>query len=501
MPAIFRNTLALAGTYLSSQAFSFLLAPIMIARLGLTLFGVWTVVGAIANYATVLDAGLTRALARFVALYDARGDPRAIRECVGLGLLAFTLIGVVLLPLAWLAGPPLAHALGHLTGSQMRQILVASAAIFLVQGYSAVLQAVPQGLRRMVPPNVAVVAGNTANFAASVGALIASRSLVPYAWANAAAETASALFVLGSLRYVWRTRLAAVPSRERVREVLGFSLQSQLAWVADLINLQSDKIVIGLLVSPRAAGIYQLASSVAGAVRTVGVISISAIIPTATAMIVSEGRGVVRRLARHYLPLVLGVSLPIFAVTALTSPFLFVVWIHKATAHGEVPILIALNIAFAINITTGVPSTLSIADGRPGFVSRNSLQMAALNLALTVALAPFFGLAGVVAGTVVAVGSVSAVFVVSFARSYGIGAADLRTAIFPSAVLATAVAAPFVPVVVATYHLGSTRLSAAALLVAFVAAYVAIYWPLASRIGVLPQRLALKRLLNRSAAC
>ena len=500
MPAVFRNTLALAGTYLSSQAFSFLLAPIMIARLGLTLFGVWTVVGAIAAYATVLDAGLTRALSRFVALYDAQGNARAIRECVGLGLLAFTLIGVVLVPLAWFAGPPLAHALGHVTGAQMRQILVASAAIFIVQGYSAVLQAVPQGLRRMVPPNVAVVAGNTANFAASVGALIASRSLVPYAWANAAAETASALFVLGSVRYVWRTRLVAFPSRERVREVLGFSFQSQLAWIADLINLQSDKIVIGLIVGPRAAGAYQLGSSVAGAVRTVGVISISALIPSATAMIANEGRAVVRRLALHYLPLVLGVSLPIFVVSALTAPFVFTVWIHHS-AHGVVPVLIALNLAYAINITTGVPSTMSIADGRPGFVARNSLQMAALNLVLTVVLAPFFGLAGVVAGTVVAVGSVSAVFVVSFARSYGIGAAELRAAIVPPAKLATVLAAPFVPLVLATYHLGSTRLSAAALLVAFVAAYVAIYWPLASRIGVLPQRLALKRLLNRSAAC
>src|ERR1700733_5222952 len=117
---MFRNTLAQAATYLSSQVFSFLLAPLMIARLGLTLFGVWAVVGAIATYATVLDAGITRALAHFVALYDTRGDERAIRECLGLGLCAFTLIGAVLLPLSWLAGPPLADALGHVSGDQMR---------------------------------------------------------------------------------------------------------------------------------------------------------------------------------------------------------------------------------------------------------------------------------------------------------------------------------------------------------------------------------------------
>ncbi len=93
---MFRNTLAQGAGAFSGLGYSFLLAPIMIDRLGLTLFGVWAVVGAIATYASVLDAGITRALARFIALYDTRDDANAIRECMGLGLCAFTLIGVVL---------------------------------------------------------------------------------------------------------------------------------------------------------------------------------------------------------------------------------------------------------------------------------------------------------------------------------------------------------------------------------------------------------------------
>jgi O-antigen/teichoic acid export membrane protein len=496
---MFRNTLAQAARQFAAQGFSFVLAPIMIARLGLTLFGVWAVVGAIATYATVLDAGITRALTRFVALYDTREDPRAIRECMGLGLCAFTAVGAVMLPASWFAGPPLADALGHVSGIQMSQILIAMAVIFTFQGYNAVLQSLGQGLRLMVAPNVAAIVGNVVNFAASVGALIASRSLVPYAWANAGAETASALIMLFSVRWVWRTQLVALPSRELVREVLGFSLQSQLGWIADLINLQSDKIVIGLVVGAREAGAYQLGSSVALAIRGIGVIAISAMIPTATATITKEGREVIGRLARHYLPRVLGVSLPIFALTALVAPFLFTVWIDRP-AEGVIAILIALNAAYAVNIMTGVPSTLSLADGRPGFVSRNSLAMAALNLALTLALAPFFGLAGVVAGTVIAVSSISAVFVVSFARSYGLTASDVRDAILPSTLLAAAVAIPFVPVVVATHHLGSGRLAAAGLLVAFSVGYGAIYWPLASWIGVLPEQLALKWMVVRSTA-
>jgi O-antigen/teichoic acid export membrane protein len=499
MASLFRNTLAQGATFVSSQFYSFLLAPIMIGRLGLTLFGVWTVVGVIANYASILDGGITRALARFIALHHANDDEQAIRECVGLGLAAFTVLGLLLVPVAWFAGPPLAGVLGHVTGRQLSEILVASAVIFLVQGYSAVLQALPQGLLRMVPPNTAVVLGNTVNFAASVGALAASRSLVVYAWANAAAETVSALFVLISLRFVWRSGLIALPSRERAKEVLAYSAKSQLGWIASLINLQSDTLVIGLLVGVRAAGTYQLGSSVAGAIRAVGVISISAMIPTATRAIAHEGRAAVRRLTLRYMPIVLGTTFPIFVITGLTAPFVFIVWIGHIS-HGVVPIVIALNAAFALNIATGVPSTISLADNRPGFVSRNAVQMAVLNLALTVALAPVLGLAGVVAGTVVAVALLSVMFIVSFARSYDIRAGELRDAVLPPALLSTALAVPFVPLVLATRHLGDTRFSALVVLAAFVAGYGAIYWPLASWLRLLPERLLLRRPISRSAA-
>jgi hypothetical protein len=65
---IFRNSLAVSAAMLSGYVFSFVLAPIMLARLGLAQFGVWAVTGAFATYAGLMDLGVTRALGRFVAL-------------------------------------------------------------------------------------------------------------------------------------------------------------------------------------------------------------------------------------------------------------------------------------------------------------------------------------------------------------------------------------------------------------------------------------------------
>jgi O-antigen/teichoic acid export membrane protein len=301
------------------------------------------------------------------------------------------------------------------------------------------------------------------------------------------------------VKYVWPHRMGARPSRERIRAVLGFSLKSQIGWVADLVNLQTDKIVIGLLVSAKAAGTYQLGSSVAGGIRTLGAISVSAMIPSATAAISTEGRQAVRRLALHYLPRALGVALPVFAASALVAPFLFVAWIGGHT-RGAIVVVIALNAAYAVNILTAVPSTISIADGRPGFVSRNSLGMAALNVVLTLALAPILGLDGVVLGTVVAVVLFSVIFVVSFARLYGLSGHDMWAAIAPSALLSLLLCAPLVPVVLVTRHLAVNRASAAGILIAVDCVYAAVYWPAASRLGILPERLTLKRMRPKLAA-
>ena len=73
---LFKNTLAQSAGLLVGYLFSFLLAPLMISRLGLDKFGVWAVTGAFATYAGLLDLGVGRSLARFVALFDAGGDRR-----------------------------------------------------------------------------------------------------------------------------------------------------------------------------------------------------------------------------------------------------------------------------------------------------------------------------------------------------------------------------------------------------------------------------------------
>lgn len=488
---LFKNTAAQSADLLTAYLFSLLLAPLMLDRLGLALFGVWAVTGAMATYAGLADLGVTRSLARFVALYDVQGDRAAIAECVGLGLIATTAVTAAAAALAAVAAPLLASSLGVLSAGDFRLVLLSAVAIYAFTAYRRVLSSVAIGLRRMVSANVANVFTNALNFAFSVAILLISPDLVAYGAANALSYLIGVAAALVALRHVWGSIPIAWPSGRRSREVLGFGVKTQLHAFADLINVQADKIVLAFVVGVRAAASYEIAARVVLAVRSVGLLTISAMIPTVTAHIAQHGRDVVPRLYRRYTRLTVGLSFPVFALTCLTAPFLLRAWLDAVPAHAA-GVIVVLTLGYLPQLTCVVAMNIATADGRPGLVASTSLIVAALNIALTIALASAFGFWGVLAGTVLALAFGSGVFVVRFHRTYGLPLRAYVTAVVPPAALALLIAAGVAAGVTLQGWDAGSRTTSAFMLIAVAVAYLGLYWPAASRLGFLPARLALR---------
>ena len=484
---LFKNTLAQSASVFAGYLFSFVLAPIMIARLGLDNFGVWAVTGAFATYAGLLDLGIGRSLARFIAIFDVDDQEDRIRECVGLGLVSVTLVGLVASAAVAAGASILSDQLGVLSTEEMRIVGLASVAIWTYNGYQGVINAVGIGKRRMVPPNVAETIGISINFALSIAALVASSSLVVYAVANAAAALLAIVPSFFAMRYLWHAPFVAVPSGELVKEVLLFGLKNQAGWLADLVNFQTDKVVIALVVDVRAAAIYEIASRVVLGVRGAAILSVSALIPTAAARIASEGRQVVSEMYRHYMLRSSAVAFPLFVLASVSAPFLLVAWLGDAPGDSEL-LVPFLTLAYMANITTGVGSTIAIGAGHPGMVSLNSVLIAVLNVVLTIALAPLFGVWGVVGGTFLALLAGSLRFTERFLKLFGLPLRDFLAGVVPTGALALGLAIP--PALLAIFvGVPDGRPAALLLLTLSVAAYGLPYWVVASGRGYLPQRL------------
>jgi O-antigen/teichoic acid export membrane protein len=493
---LFSNTMAQSAPVLTTFVFGFLLAPLMLSRLGLAQFGVWAVTGALAQYLRLLDLGVTSSMSRFVALYDAEGDRRAVEETVGVGLLAAGVVGLVAVVASLAAAPLVQDVLGVLDTGEMRVVLFSSAGIIAANLLAAVLTSIPLGLRRMGPPNVAATAGNVVNFIASIAALVLSTRLDVYALANLGAALVALAFAVIALIWVWAKPFLRRPSRQRGRTIVGFGVKSQLVVLADLVNVQTDKLIIAALLGPRTAGAYEIGNRVVQGVVSLGILTVSAMIPTATADLVKRGRRVIAEYMGRYTVRSLAIAFPLFGAVCVSAPYLLEAWLNQVP-HESVPIIALLSLAFAINLTTGVAMTLITADGHPGVVAQTAVLLVTLNLGATLVAAPIFGFWGVLIATVLAQIAASAIFMVRFHRRYGLGYGPFLEAVAKPAAVTLGLAVPIVAWYLFDGRPGGSRLGALVGVIATGGLYFVGCWLIESAMELLPERLRVATIRRR----
>jgi PST family polysaccharide transporter len=421
-------------------------------------------------------------ISRFVAAQE--DDDDACGEYVGVAWLVAPLLSVLLAIAAVVAAGPLAHAVGGISTGRMRIVLCSSVALFGLFLFSNALWTYAVGRRRMVAANIASTVGATANFVASVGSIALGANLIGYVLANVGAGVVALLIDLVMvMRYeglppIRRPRIATL------RELLAYSLKTQLVQISSLVNFQTDKIVIGFSIGTAAAGAYELANRAALAVREIGIWVTSGVALQLTADLAEHGMDAVRRRYARLTTVTVAVGLaPILAAVA-TGPLLLAVWLDQVPEYSTA-VLVTLCAAYLPAATTGVSYGVALAANRPGIVARTSIVSALVNLVLTVSLAPIFGIWGVLAGTAVALVGGQIAQVVAVHREFALSTASYVDAVWPPLRVYAVLAVP-VGLFCWGVHIHG-RITGAVVLVALGGAYLSacLWW--AARARRLPQ--------------
>ncbi len=483
--SLVRNSVALAVPKFAGYLFSFVSAPVVLEGLGLRNFGIWALTGALAQYGALLDLGVGASLARYVAAHQE--DRRLCGEFMAIGWISLGVIAAVLVPAAVIVAPFLSHALGGISTPNMRIVLGAGAALTCVSMAGSIITAYPIGLRRMVAPNFAVTVGACINFVASVGSIELGAGLPGYALANAGAGLVSLGLVAVVVVRAEGSIPIARPARRRLREFLSFSTKNQLVRMMSLVNYQTDKIVIAFAVSPAAAGAYELANRVAIAVREVGVYATAAVNIELTAVMARFGMQQVRSRYRRLSEVAAAVTFPAMILVIASAPLLLRVWLSHAPPNSTA-ILVALCAAYLASLSTGVGYAVAQAAGEPGIVASTAVGTALANIVLTAALAPAFGVWGVLSGTVVALTGGAIAQVVLVQRRFGLPASDYLDATIPALRAYAVLALPVAAVCYAAPIQG--RAAEAVVLVFCCAAYSVACAGWALRAGRLPAAIA-----------
>ncbi len=159
--------------------------------------------------------------------------------------------------------------------------------------------------------------------------------------------------------------------------------------------------MIAIFVGPAAAGAYELANRIAAAARSVGVYTFSAMVPTLTVELRQTGRAAWANTYARLTACTTALGVPVLCLTAALAPILIGAWLGDAPQHSAF-VLAALSLAYVLSTTTGVGFSFAYAAGFPGLPAVSAVVTAAANVVSTAALAPAFGIWGVLTGTVIA---------------------------------------------------------------------------------------------------
>jgi O-antigen/teichoic acid export membrane protein len=483
-PSLLRNTAAQSGPLVLGYVLSFLSAPIILAGLGIREFGIWALTGALASYASLLDLGFGGSVSRFIAAnQDDRGT---CGEYIALALLGVACVGVLALGAAFMGAVPLSRALGGITSSDMRIVLLSAAVLLVTAMLSNIVAAFAIGHCRMVAPNLGFSLGVVVNFMASVVSIALGADLAWYAVANAGAGIVTLSLVSGLVLNAEGSIPLSLPRRGGITEFFRYSVKAQMTRLTDLINYETDKIVIAFSVGPSAAGAYELANRVAVAARQPGVYALSALVPTLTINVSRLGLDHVRRQYARLMEVASAGAFPSLLLAAALAPLLLGAWLSHVPAEA-VAILAALSLAYIANVSSGVGYVVGLAAGDPGVAARAAAGTAVANVIFTVVLAPIFGLWGVLAGTVVALTGGALVQVTMVHHRFLLTFAAYRNAVVPTLGVCALLAAP---VAVVSYSgMISGRGWQACAVIALASAYLLLFGRWAISAGRLPRQL------------
>ncbi len=384
---------------------TFLIAPVVVHRLGVTAYGVWGLIGQVIGYSFLLDFGIRIAVTRFIGHHLALREPKQINMVLTTGL-AFTVASAAL---ALGSGAVIAYFLPRLFA--IPPSLVRDARIAVLLTSVAFATSFPGSLF------------NGAVAALSRYDLLNIRNVLPnilravllwfyldrgYGLVAVAAISAGSLFVSYLLDLYFASR--HLPDFEigwrffdvaTLRTLLSFSFYAFVLTISWRVLFLTDNIVVGFVLGPAAVTFYSVGMSLADVLRSsLGNIS-NLFAPLASQMNALRDKDSLRSMLFQGSRICLLYALAGAGALVVLGPSFLGFWMGNVfiTRSGPVLVVLALEgVFFAISTAHG---QVLYGMNRHKANAWLSLGQAAANFSLSAILIRGMGAVGVAWGTLI----------------------------------------------------------------------------------------------------
>jgi O-antigen/teichoic acid export membrane protein len=438
---LLRNIVSSWMSYAVRLTVGFFFVPYIATKLGGERYGVWTIIWQTVNYFTLLDFGLERAVVRYVSKFAGDRNWRAISKTLSTATALYSGLAVLIALVAYLVARFFFGFFHIADPTTLHEAVVAFQILgfflisrFVLNGFTQTLV----GLQRTDVFNVLDIFEEIARIGGLVFCLTNGYGLP---WLAAAVLGVSLLRQAGIL--IWlrlshpeiEFRFDAI-DRQRGRELFSFSRIAFGITLGWLVVFGTDSILLGLLATPLAAGIYAPATQLMLYLRHM----VNAIgSPFTPAVSQLEAQADIPTVAQAYLKGITYVSyLSFFAaagVLCYAQPFVHL-WLPESFRETA-PVMMILSVGSAFFLPQILGNSVLFGLSRHRYLLIILAIESALKLALSFLLIGPYGAVGMaIATTIPQVLLYSAIYPVIVARQIGLKASTLIVGMARRAALA-----------------------------------------------------------------
>ncbi len=484
-----------AGT-ISILMMAFFLTPFLVNRLGNVQFGLWAIIGGVMAYGGLFDLGVSSAVVKYVGehtdLDDVPGVEKVIHSsfavymAIGAAVLVFTGVAAVVVPLIFPIPP-------ELVGTSMTLVAITGGSLalnFPLGMYNGVLL----GLQRHHVVNAADILWGVGTTAGAVVVVAAGGGLVGLALVYLAGNTLGQAIRIGYLviKHPEVRWLRIRFDRAASGKIFNFSIWAFLLRLAVTLRSRTDEIVVGASLSVAAVTPYFVGMRLSDALdRLTGQLT-TALFPYGSRLDALEDREGLRHMYMTAGRSNLAIAMPMALFMWIQAPRFIEAWMGPGFEQSTLTArLLILAVMCQVFVAVGHTSLKSI--NRHQAIASWSMVEVLANLALSLILVRFYGLAGVAAGTLIPAVAYNLGFVLPHAsRRLGV---RVRTVVRRSVVpQIPALIVSIIVMMTAAYLPGDPGLLR---LIGEAAAAGLAYWAVYYLVGAGPEERALARRVVR----
>lgn len=414
---IFRNTVFNTIGNIFTTGIQLVIIPYILIKLGAERFGIWALVSVIFGLFTALDFGTGAAFVKYFSEYATKKDDTSFNRVAVAGFFLMSLFSLLLVGVCWLLKNQLVAFFNvpDSMRSEANIVFMGAAIIFGYYNTFGVFQAIIKGLQRMEVTNAIEMVASIINFIGvfivlengfGLKGLIVNQGIKIVLVSLASIYFSKMLF--GQLAF----KFAYLDFR-KIKEILSYGVKMQISNIAGMINLQTDKTIIGYFLNLAAVTAYEIGQKIALFCRMIVGLILSALVPAVSELDAAGKSFAILKLYERGNKYLASITFPILIFTIIFADLLISAWIG---AGHERSVLVArlLTIGIFINLLTGVGVMIVRGIGKPAYETEYAVICLILNIGLGIVLVKFYGFVGVVLSAPISVAIGSIYFVLKF---------------------------------------------------------------------------------------